>query len=134
MKNLKKSHKIIINIIVIGFILIWFLFKYKDWNHKNDKVIKDGFYFTAIINRKSNSSGGTSTLDYFFIFNHLKIKSGNYVNDDFYNKKHIGDTIIIKTHKDLLPFSIVCEDLVYKSCMGKPPKGGWKEIPSCNDK
>lgn len=131
---MKKKIKIVINIIIIGFILIWLLLTYKDWNHKNDKVIKNGFYLTAIINKKSNSSGGTSTLDYYFIFNQLKIKSGNYVNDEYYIKKHIGDTIIIKTHKDLIPFSIVCEDIKYKSCMGKPPVNGWKQIPKCNDK
>ncbi len=128
---MKKKIKISVNLIIIGFILFWLLNTYIDWNYKNDKVIKNGFYITAIIIKKSNSSGGTSSLDYFFILNHVKIKSGNYVNDKYFIKKNIGDTIIIKTHKDLIPFSIVCENIEYKSCMGKPTILGWKEVPSC---
>jgi hypothetical protein len=134
MKNLKKSHKIIINIIVIGAILFWFINVNLEINKRELKIKDKGCYLIGILLKKDATKGGHRTFEYSFVFAKRYYSDRSYVDQSLYYKKQIGDTIIIKTHKDLLPFSIVCEDLVYKSCMGKPPKGGWKEIPSCNDK
>lgn len=134
MKNLKKSHKIIFNIIIVSIIFIWFINAILKINKKELIIKNKGYYLIGILLKKDATKGGHRTFEYSFMSAKKYYSDRSYVGDSFYYKKQIGDTIIIKTHKQLIPYSIVCEDVEYKSCMGKPPINGWKEIPKCNDK
>jgi hypothetical protein len=88
-------------------------------------------YFYSIITNKVVTSGGTRSVKFIFVVEERKYEWERYVSDEFYNKSKDGDTIIIKVLKSKLPYSLVCEELVYQHCFGKQPSNGWKELPKC---
>jgi hypothetical protein len=119
----------VVKVLVVLVFFFWIINSTLNQKKKEQKIQKEGVFICGFVLKKDATKGGQSTLEYSFRYNKNQYSDESYVGGGYYNKKHIGDTIIIKTHKDLLPYTLVCEGLNYKSCFGNQPVNGWKELP-----
>jgi hypothetical protein len=116
-------------VLTIIFATIFLYLKFKKNEEKRILTLKKGNYSLAKIIGKEAFKGNIRILEFKII--KIDKKGISSVQNSFFRTVQIGDTIIVKTHKDLLPFSIVCEEIFYKPCFGLDPKNGWKEVPKC---
>ena len=121
---------------LIAFFLIVLFFSYViigsiiDYRTKKE-IINKGRFSVGIIYKEFIGARVSNTFTYKFIYKKNEFLSKKGVNDDFFNSHQIGDTIIIKFLPEDPTKSIIIEEVEYKSCMGLPPKEGWKELPRC---
>ncbi|HLW39388.1 MAG TPA: hypothetical protein VKX31_03280 [Brumimicrobium sp.] len=123
---------------IIGFIFILLFIIYvvigitNDANNKSNIKAK-GQYSYGIV-KKINIGGRVGdSFTYTFYFDGSIYTDKNPVGGDYSRNHQIGDTIIIKFLPKDPTKSMIIEDMKYKSCMGLPPKKGWKELPKCKE-
>lgn len=111
-----------ITYVVIGSII---------FNNRKENILRNGNFSSSIINDEFIGRQSVRSFTYEFIIGGKTYINEFDVNQEYFNKHQIGDTIVIKFLPSKPEKSIIIEDKEYKSCMGLPPKVGWKKLPVC---
>lgn len=101
------------------------------FNNGKENILRNGDFLSSIINDEFIGRQSVRSFTYEFIIGGKTYINEFDVNQEYFNKHQIGDTIIIKFLPSKPEKSIIIEDKEYKSCMGLPPKEGWKKLPVC---
>lgn len=126
---MKKRINNIVSIIVITGLFFFLIINQKRNNKIESEILFKGYYSFAIISDLVASSGSTRSV--YYTYNSDYKNGHDYVSKEFYNKKNIGDTIIIKVLINDLSKSLIIEDIDYKACMFKNASKIVKYLPKC---
>src|SRR5690554_1944129 len=126
----KRVGNLIALFCILSFLIYIISVTIKNYNTKKEINTQGIFTLGYIIKINIGGRVGDS-FDYTFYFDGNSRINENFVKKDYSRKHKIGDTIIIKFLPPKPEKSIIIEDKEYKSCMGLPPKVGWKKLPVC---
>lgn len=127
---MKKIFNIVLLLMFISaiFYVIYMVINFKkmETDVNNNGVLTYGIIYDQFIGRMT-----VRRFTYSYVFKENEYIFDRDVEEGYFNKHKIGDTILIKLIPDSPDKNIIMEKEEYKSCMGLPPEEGWKKLARC---